>query len=91
MTDILNISAIPASRRAKAKLNFLAYQPNTKTVDDPDWVDPEDGSSPDQIPKYTDLEWLNETVWLYLIKCNKKGQAIRNQQASEPVENIRTQ
>ena len=70
---ILNHTAIPASKRAKALLNIIAYIGNP--------VD-EDGNQP------TDLERINQFVWDQLKKCNRRGQDIRNDAAADPVEDI---
>jgi hypothetical protein len=51
-----------------------AYFPNTETIDDPDWVDPEDGTEAPQIQKYTDDEWLDIKTWKILASCSRKGQ-----------------
>ncbi len=90
MADILNFNAIAAAKRARAKLNILAAEPNAKTMLDPDWIDPEDGTPQPKIQKYTDLEWLNELVWTYLKTRNSRGAEILAKQAAEPVEDIRT-
>ena len=90
MADILDFTAMPAAKRAKAKENILAYMPNSQTIDDPAWVDPGDGSQPDQIPKFTDIEWLNEIVWKHLKSCNSRGHDILVDQAAEPAIDIRT-
>lgn len=87
--DILNKDAIPAARRAKAIINIVAAEPNNITVDDPEWVDPGDGSQPNQLPKYTDWKWLNELVWEYLKTRNSRGHEILAKRAAEPVEDIR--
>jgi len=54
---------------------ILMVLPNSDTIDDPNWVDPEDGSLPDQIPKYTGSQWLDECTrryWLRIINVGKK-------------------
>jgi len=91
MADILDFSAIPVSKRIMAKENILAYIPNNQMIDDPNWVDPGDGSIPDQIPEFTDLEWLNEKVWDFLVTCNQRGHNIRINQAAEAVVDIRNE
>lgn len=88
--DIFNFDAIPAAKRTKAKENILAIEPNRLTMNDPAWVDPGDGSPPDQIPKYTDLEWLNELAWRYFETLNLRGAERLAKQATLPVDDIRT-
>lgn len=66
MADILNFDAIPAGKRAEARLNFLAKMPNDEmTEDDP------------PVAKYTDAEWFNRIVWRFLKRVNRHGHAIR--------------
>lgn len=89
MADILNFDAIPQNQRAQSKANLLAYWPNTETIIDPEWKDTGDGSRPNRILKYTDLDWLNEKVWKYLERCNKRGHVIRVNQAATAAVNIR--
>lgn len=89
MKAILDFSAIKEANRAEAKLNILAYMPNNRTIDDPDWVDPGDGSLPDQIPEFTDIEWLNEKNWEFWMKVNARGHKIRVARAAEQAINIR--
>ncbi len=90
MADILNFDAIPIPKRVEAKANILAYMPNNQTIDDPAWVDPGDGSPSDQIPVYTDVEWLNEIIWKHLRSCNRRGHEILVLQAAESAIDIRT-
>ena len=41
---------------------YLFVHSNTEMIDDPDWVDPEDGTTVTQIAKYTDVQWVREHI-----------------------------
>lgn len=76
MIDLIN--DIPESKRDEVKANILAYMPNNQTIDDPDWItaNPDwetEGLTPDQIPEYTNMEWLDECIFQWLKRCNRKG------------------
>jgi len=47
--------------------------PNNETVDDPEWVDPEDGTTAPQIPKYTNAEWTKEKYRRIIIRDSRRG------------------
>ncbi len=53
---------IPDEKLQRVKDGLLEVFPNNETKADPNWVDPEDGSSPPQVNKYTDNQWLKEVV-----------------------------
>jgi len=55
------------------KTEFFAVHPNSDTIDDPAWVDPEDGTEADQIPKYTDSQWVDVVVRRFLLRQLKVG------------------
>jgi len=83
------VDAIPAAKRAKARDGIFAYTPNNETIPDPAWVDPEDGSTAPEIPKYTDREWGDEIVWRFLFKIYKRGEKILSDQAADILTSIR--
>jgi len=55
------------------KAEFYAVYPNSDTIDDPAWVDPEDGTEAPQIPKYTDSRWVDVVVRRFLIRQLQVG------------------
>lgn len=90
MINIINLEAInPAGKRARIKANILASKPNTETILDPNWVDPEDGSSQTRISKFTDAEWYNKMVLDFFQIHIERGAEILRKQAAEPVDDIR--
>lgn len=52
---------------------FLAAEPNKEKIDDPKWVDKEDGTRCPKIAKYTDKQWVNEVFKRYGIAIVRKG------------------
>ena len=64
---------IPEAKVAVALEGFLQIYPNNETIDDPEWVDPEDGSTADQIPKYTTKEWVTERVRRLVVRDIRRG------------------
>jgi len=83
------IQGIPVAKRAQARDAIFRYLPNNETEPDPAWVDPEDGTPPDQIPKYTDVEWADEIVWRWLKRCYNKGELLLANDAAEKLTDIR--
>ena len=74
---IIDYTAIPAGHRQQALTNITANSPNTKTIDDPAWVEPDpnpDNEVAPKIKKYTDLQWLNERLWRVLQNWNDDGE-----------------
>ena len=49
---------IPSDKVDYAAEGYLAKYPNTETIPDPEWVDPEDGTECPQVPKYTTIQWV---------------------------------
>ena len=47
--------------------------PNVETIDDPEWVDPEDGTEAPQIPKYTAPQWTKEKYRRIIIRDTRRG------------------
>ena len=58
---------------AQYKDEFLVIHPNNETMDDPNWVDPEDGSTAPLVPKYTNAEWLEEYTKRHFIRQLQVG------------------
>ena len=84
----IDLGVIPEAKVQDVKEALLANKPNTQTKDDPNWVDPGDGSTPDQIPKYTDAQWLVLTGRNYYKSCYNKGKVILAQKAAITNEEI---
>jgi len=83
------VDSIPVSKRLKAKTAIFTYKPNAETKADPNWVDPEDGSVPPQVPAFTDREWADEIVWRFLKKCYFRGETMIADQAADKLIDIR--
>ena len=83
------VSNIPQAKRAEVRDAIWEILPNNETIPDPEWVDPEDGTTAPEIPKYTDAEWGDEIVWTYLKRLYLKGRnRIRDRDAVD-LTNIR--
>ena len=87
MADVQLLITIAEAKVAVATQGFLKIYPNRETIDDPEWVDPEDGSTPDQIPKYTTKEWVEEKLRRLLVRDIRRGlQMIANEEAVVPLD-----
>ena len=76
---------IPSEKVAIAVQGFLKIYPNNETIDDPEWVDPEDGSEAPQIAKYTTAQWVREQIRRILVRDIRRGlqmQAIQDAQVA---------
>ena len=62
MVDINIGLKIPTAKIEQARAGWLQIYPNTETIADPEWVDPEDGTDAPQVAKYTDAEWFAEKI-----------------------------
>ena len=78
MADIINLEAIPVSKRPTAKINFLAVWPNTEVDENDD-------------PLYTDVEWLQMKWWEMAKRINRKGHTIRQTAAAGEPDDIQTE
>ena len=65
VTDIEITITIPAASRVRAVAAFEAIYPIPQ-IPDPEWVDPEDGSTAPMVPEYTSEQWLEVRLrqWL---------------------------
>jgi hypothetical protein len=68
------------------KEKFLKVYPNNRTIPDPEWVDPEDGSEAPQIPAYTDAEWIWQHYKEMLVMDYKRGRRMIYQEAHEQID-----
>ena len=73
MADLIISLTIPGDKIQAANTGFFKIYPNYETVDDPDWVDPGDGTTVPQIPKYTDLQWFKEQLRRLIIRDVRRG------------------
>ncbi len=73
MADQFISLKIPSAKVAVVKTGFFKIYPNIETIDDPTWVDPEDGTLVDQIPKYTDKEWFTEKLRRIIVRDVHRG------------------
>lgn len=77
---------IPDPALPRIRAGMLALYPNTEQMEDPDWVDPGDGSTAPIIPKYTDNQWLKEKVRRYIVHSVLRGEKmIAAQEAKDAV------
>lgn len=53
---------IPNEKVDEYVAHYVYVHKNNETIDDPEWVDPEDGSMAPQVPKYTDRQWVKEHI-----------------------------
>ena len=67
---------IPAEKAAEYVADYCYIHKNTETIDDPEWVDPEDGTIAPQVAKYTDGAWVKEHILRSI-----KGQIVRGKNA----------
>lgn len=78
------VENIPQAKRAEVRTAIFEVRPNISTIPDPEWVDPEDGSTAPKVLEFTDAEWADEIVWAYLKKLYKKGRdRIRDREATD--------
>ena len=82
--DVTLTLIIPEAKVDTAKTGFLKIYPNGETMDDPEWVDPEDGSEAPQIAKYDDKSWIKEKVRRIIVRDIRRGLGmIRNEQVAQ--------
>ena len=62
MADTVLSYTIPGAKVEEYVSDYVFIHKNTETKDDPEWVDPEDGSVAPQVPKYTDAQWVREHI-----------------------------
>lgn len=84
------VENIPAAKRAEVRDAIFEVLPNSSTIPDPEWVDPEDGSMAPQIPEFTAEEWGDEIIWAYLWKLYRKGKNIIRDRDAVDLTDIRT-
>jgi hypothetical protein len=57
--------------------DILYIHPNSLTVNDPAWVDPEDGTLAPQIAAYSDTDWIDRYYMLTFRNDVKQSKAKR--------------
>ena len=68
---------IPDNKVAEYVADYVYVFKNTETKDDPEWVDPEDGSTAPQVAKYpNDAAWVREHIMRHI-----RSQILRGKQA----------
>ena len=73
---------IPEAKVATAVEGFLAIYPNTETIPDPEWVDPEDGSEAPQIARWSTKQWVEEKIRRIIVRDIHRGlQKTANEEA----------
>jgi len=86
MADQTIALKIPSEKAPIALEGYLTIYPNMETKDDPDWVDPEDGSTAPQITKYSGKQWIIEKVRRLLIRDIRRGLQMKANIAARVVE-----
>ena len=72
--DIIIPLKIVSENVGLASQGFLAIYPNSETIDNPEWVDPGDGSVADKIAKYdTTKKWVIEKMRRILVRDIHRG------------------
>ena len=64
---------VPNDKVSIAVEGYLSIYPNTETIDDPEWVDPEDGSEAPQIAKYSTAQWIREKGRRNFVRDVRRG------------------
>ena len=62
MVDVTINFKIPSEKVIEYVAHYVYVHKNTETIDDPNWVDPQDGSTATQIPKFNDNQWVKEHI-----------------------------
>ena len=62
MADITLSYTIPDGKKADYIADYIYIHKNDETKDDPEWVDPEDGSVAPQVPAFSDGAWVREHI-----------------------------
>ena len=60
---------------------YCAANPNRETKDDPNWINPEDGSFPPQVNKYTPKQWVREHIFRHIKQQVERGDGIIKRKA----------
>ena len=82
MADITLTLTVPSGKVAIATEGYLTLYPNIETIVDPEWVDPEDGSPPDKIAKYTTKQWVQEKQLRLFIQAVHRGLSMKATRAA---------
>ena len=82
--DVVLTVTIPDAKVAIAAQRFLRLLPNNETIDDPEWVDPKDGTQPNQIAKYdTTKKWVQEYLYRVLVRECHRGKRLLELDAND--------
>ncbi len=78
MPQLFNLRNLKEENLPELKLNLLAKFPNIRTKPDPNWVDPEDGSTAPIVPMFdSDWKWLRARTEEWLHEMSDRGAEIR--------------
>ena len=86
MPDLQIKINVPSGKVAEYVDDYVYVHENTETIDDPEWVDPEDGSEPDQIAKYTNGQWVKEHIRRYITSQIKRGKNAKSRDSLVPTD-----
>lgn len=65
--------------------DYVYVHKNVEQIDDPKWVDPEDGTKAPKVNKYTDEEWMVEHIAKYITGQVKRGKKAKVRDGYEAV------
>lgn len=78
--DVTITLTIPSEKVETALEGWLSIYPNSETIPDPEWVDPEDGSEALQIARWTNKQWVREKIRRILVRDVRRGLTMKAQQ-----------
>ena len=71
---------IRGNKEVRVIAAFIAENPHTEFIPDPEWIDPEDDSKAPLINKYTDVQWINRIMdRLFNVECERGANKIAKQ------------
>ena len=83
MADTVLSYTIPEAKVAEYIADYVYIHKNTETQDDPEWVDPEDGTTAPQVAKYTDAQWVREHIMRWVRSQIVRGKNAQYRDAAE--------
>ena len=73
---VLRVTVKDSPTQTEDIAGFLYVVPNDRTIPDPEWVDPEDGSEAPRIAKYTNKQWAEAYLAEKLEKLMSRGRTL---------------
>jgi hypothetical protein len=81
MADLQVTLTFPDVNKVADMESYLRIHPNIRTIDDPAWVDPEDGTEAPQIPEYTDGQWVKQHIVEFVRTQIIRGRVLQHKDA----------